>query len=130
MKNNKQKDIGYGKPPIKNQFKPGESGNKKGRPKGTKNTLTILNEILNSNVTVTDNDKKMRMSRRSVILTQTVSKAMKGDLKAVDILFPVMLESDINNEERQKVLDSLKIDEKEILKDFLRRAKGDNYEDK
>lgn len=124
MKNNEQRDVGYGLPPIKNQFKPGESGNKKGRPKGTKNTVTILNEILNSKVMVTDNDKKMKMSRRGVILTQTVSKAMKGDLKAVGILFPLMLESDITNEEKQKVLDVLNNEDKEIIKNALKRING------
>jgi len=124
MKNNEHRDVGYGLPPIKNQFKPGESGNKKGRPKGTKNTVTILNEILNSKVMVTDNDKKMKMSRRGVILTQTVSKAMKGDLKAVGILFPLMLESDISNEEKQNVLDVLNNEDKEIIKNALKRING------
>jgi len=124
MEKDEQRDVGYGRPPIKNQFKPGESGNKKGRPKGTKNTVTILNEILNSKVMVTDNDKKMKMSRRGVILTQTVSKAMKGDLKAVGILFPLMLESDINNEEKQKFLDALKNDDKEIIKNAIKRING------
>jgi hypothetical protein len=125
MEKNKHKDVGYGSPPVKNQFKPGQSGNTKGRPKGIKNTVTMLNEILNSKVIVTDNDKKMKMSRRGVILTQAVSKAMKGDLKAVSILFPVMLESDINSEEKQKVLEVLKNEDKELIKNALKRINGD-----
>ena len=43
-------EIGYGKPPKKHQFKPGQSGNRKGRPKGTKNTATLLREILDRKI--------------------------------------------------------------------------------
>lgn len=34
----KEYEIGYGKPPKEYQFKKGQSGNKKGRPKNSKNT--------------------------------------------------------------------------------------------
>ena len=30
-------EVGYGKPPAKTRFRPGQSGNPKGRPKGSKN---------------------------------------------------------------------------------------------
>jgi Family of unknown function (DUF5681) len=29
-------DVGYGKPPKTTQFQPGQSGNRRGRPKGAK----------------------------------------------------------------------------------------------
>ena len=39
--------VGYGRPPLHTRFKPGQSGNPKGRPKGAKNEDTILREIMN-----------------------------------------------------------------------------------
>ena len=39
-------DVGYKKPPKRTQFKPGQSGNPRGRPKGTKNLKTDLAEAL------------------------------------------------------------------------------------
>ena len=39
-------DVGYGKPPAETRFKPGQSGNPNGRPRGSKNrpALPALNE--------------------------------------------------------------------------------------
>ena len=45
-------EIGYGRPPKSTRFKPGQSGNPKGRKKGSKNTYSILRDILNQKVTV------------------------------------------------------------------------------
>jgi Family of unknown function (DUF5681) len=44
--------TGYGRPPIEHRFKPGQSGNPRGRPKGKKNEATILHELLNRKITV------------------------------------------------------------------------------
>jgi len=41
----KKRKTGYKKPPVENQFKPGQSGNPSGRPPG-KNLKTILREML------------------------------------------------------------------------------------
>jgi hypothetical protein len=37
-------EVGYRKPPAAFQFKPGQSGNSKGRPKGARNKKPALNE--------------------------------------------------------------------------------------
>src|SRR5690242_19430483 len=44
--------VGYGKPPPQLRFRPGDSGNPRGRPKGIKNTSTLARELLDRKISV------------------------------------------------------------------------------
>ena len=48
-----KRKVGRGKPPKHTQFKKGEIGNKRGRPKGSKNLATLIMEGARDQVTVT-----------------------------------------------------------------------------
>tara|TARA_R110001592_G_scaffold222022_1_gene477042 strand:- start:5197 stop:5595 length:399 start_codon:yes stop_codon:yes gene_type:complete len=78
--------VGYGKPPAATQFKPGQSGNPKGRPKGTKNLKTDLEEELKEKITVTEAGKPKKLSKQRALLKAVVAKALKGDTKAISIV--------------------------------------------
>ena len=56
--------VGYRRPPVNRQFKPGQSGNPKGRPKGSKNFVTTFAEVLSRPIKVRDrnNGKARRVS--------------------------------------------------------------------
>ncbi|WP_312065707.1 DUF5681 domain-containing protein [Brevundimonas sp.] len=75
-------EVGYGRPPQAAQFKPGQSGNPKGRPKGAKNLVTLFREELERPVPVTQNGRTRMMSKARVAVIQQVDKAAKGDAKA------------------------------------------------
>ena len=47
-------EVGYGKPPRHTRFVKGQSGNPRGRPPGAKNLKTLLNKALNELVVVTE----------------------------------------------------------------------------
>jgi|TARA_R110002072_G_scaffold58405_3_gene148981 hypothetical protein len=79
-------DVGYGKPPKHTQFKPGKSGNPKGRPKQTRNFKTDLQEELQALVTVSEGGKTKTVSRQQAVIMRTMEKALQGDLKAVKML--------------------------------------------
>lgn len=81
-KSSSQNGVGYGRPPMATRFKPGQSGNPKGRPKGSKNMLTLLREELDQKVTVTSDGRTQRMSKRKIAVRQQVDRAVKGDPKA------------------------------------------------
>jgi hypothetical protein len=78
--------VGFGKPPRSTRFKPGQSGNPSGRPTGAKNFATAIEQELNSRVTVTENGRRRRISKREVIAKHLVNKAASGDLKAMPLL--------------------------------------------
>jgi len=53
--NNRDDEVGYGKPPRRTRFTKGQSGNPRGRLPGAKNLKTLLSEALNEFVIVTEN---------------------------------------------------------------------------
>ena len=78
----KDYDVGYGKPPKRNQFPKGQSGNPKGRPKGTKNLKTDLEEVLQEKVVIIEGDGRKVVSMQRGILMALANKGIKGDTKA------------------------------------------------
>ena len=89
-------EVGYGKPPPHTRFVKGQSGNSRGRPRGAKNMKTLLTKALNELVVVTDNGGRRKVSKREAIITQLVNRSAKADFKAIQILLGMIrdIESD------------------------------------
>jgi hypothetical protein len=79
-------EVGYGKPPKQGQFKPGRSGNPKGRPKGRKNQKTAFEEVMGEPIPVTQNGKTRKRPAFEVALIQIRQAALNGDPKAQKML--------------------------------------------
>jgi hypothetical protein len=79
-------EVGFGKPPRSTQFKPGQSGNPAGRPRGAKNFATAIEQELDARVTVTENGRRRRISKLEVVAKHLVNKAAGGDLKAIPLV--------------------------------------------
>lgn len=82
--------TGYKRPPVKRRFKPGQSGNPKGRPKGSKNFKTLLSEMLERKITVRVGDKRKRITQAEAILQILFNRAMSADPKALTTIVSVM----------------------------------------
>ena len=83
-------EVGYGKPPRHTRFKPGQSGNPRGRPSGSKNLRTLLSDALNELVVIADNGGRRRVSKREAIVTQLVNRSATADWRAVKILLDIL----------------------------------------
>ncbi len=79
-------DVGYGKPPREHQFKPGESGNPKGRRKGAKNQETILLELLQQKISLNERGKTRRITILEGILRRIIEDGLKGNTKSAAFL--------------------------------------------
>ena len=73
----------YQRPPRKGQFKSGQSGNPRGRPKGSRNIRTYVRRLLDAPILVNENGKTRRMPRGEAIAIQLVNMAAKGDPKGL-----------------------------------------------
>jgi hypothetical protein len=84
MSEDRNYEVGYGKPPKHTRFKPGQSGNPKGRKPGSKNVMTLLEETLFSPVRVRENGKVRRVPAIQACLLNLRNQAIKGDPRALD----------------------------------------------
>ncbi len=80
-------EVGYGKPPKASRFKPGQSGNPRGRRRGARNKRTILKELLREPMTYTEHGKRKTAPADELIWRQLRNKALKGEDRAMDRLF-------------------------------------------
>ena len=75
--------VGYGRPPVAKQFKPGQSGNPRGRKKGVKNVATIFNDALYRPVKIRIAGRVRTLPKIEAIVEVMLSKALAGDIAAV-----------------------------------------------
>ncbi len=79
-------NSGYRRPPSEHKFKPGHSGNPKGRPKGARNLKTDFEELLSGTVLATINGKRRQISRQELLLLNLWENAAGKDIKAARTL--------------------------------------------
>jgi hypothetical protein len=75
-------EVGYRKPPKSGQFKPGKSGNRKGRPKGSLKLATDLAAELNEQITVREDGRARCVSKQRALIKSLMAKALQGDVRA------------------------------------------------
>ena len=83
-------EVGYRRPPKKSQFKKGQSGNPKGRRKGSKSFLSLLAQAFDQRVWANDGGRRKSISKREAFATQFVNKGAAGDLRAAKLLLECM----------------------------------------
>jgi hypothetical protein len=78
--------VGYGRPPKTTRFKKGQSGNPKGRPKGSLNVATVLIKTLSEKVVINENGQRKTVTKFEAALKQLVNKALGSDIRALRLL--------------------------------------------
>ncbi len=78
---NEEEKVGYKSPPKASQFKKGQSGNPKGRPKHPKTFAEALNKELGETVTITENGKKRKVKMLEVIAKKYIKYVVNNEDK-------------------------------------------------
>jgi hypothetical protein len=113
--------VGYGSPPQEHQFKPGRSGNPRGRPKGAKSEATILRQLLNQKIDIREGGRARKITVFEAILLGFRNDALKGNTKSAAFLFNRY--AGIQADESQPSAD-INEDDRTVLDAFARRVRS------
>lgn len=95
--------VGYKRPPLHTRFKPGQSGNPKGRPKGTRNLRQeVLDELLGL-VTIKENGRSVTVSKARAMVKALVAKAAGGDIRAASFLLDTAMKAEGATESESQI---------------------------
>lgn len=110
--------VGYGCPPKEYQFKPGQSGNPKGRPKKNNSFAEDILEEMSEMITIQVNGKLKKITKKRALAKRLIADSLSGKVSAIKILTPILAgETNIKNdvEEELTPLDA------QILEDYIQR---------
>ena len=116
--------VGYGRPPRESRFKPGVSGNPKGRPKGSLNAATTLNKVLKELVVIVENGRKKKITKFEAAIMQLTRRAMTGDHNAIKLLLALVSSAEQRAEIETPPDRAMSRTEKKLLQNMLKRSTG------
>jgi hypothetical protein len=74
--------IGYGKPPKEYQFKPGQSGNPRGRPRGRLSKKAVWERILSEPMSIREEGKTRKVTKYEGLCLAHLTKGIRGDTRS------------------------------------------------
>lgn len=78
--------VGHKCPPVHSRFRKGQSGNPKGRPKGTLNFRTDLVKELAEAIVVNEGGARRKITKQRAFIKSMVARALQGDGRATNSL--------------------------------------------
>jgi hypothetical protein len=124
-------DVGYGKPPVITRFKPGKSGNPKGRPKGSKNSIPLLSEerikklIIEEayrTIPIVEKGRRITIPMITAVLRAVAMNAARGNNRAAGLFTSLVSKTEAENQKLARGAFGSAIDYKQAwTKELARR---------
>lgn len=125
----RDESVGYGNPPSRTRFQKGQSGNPKGRPKGTLNVATVLAKTQREKVVINENGRRKVITKLEAACKQLLNKAASGDLRAFQLLAALLRSAEERNAPPPAQNPALDEADEKVFLGILRRletaSKGD-----
>ncbi len=115
-----ENEGGYKHPPKSTRFRPGQSGNKRGRPKGSRNLKTDLNKLMTKRIAVREDGEVRHVTGQEAMLLGLFEKALRGDSKASTQLLGMLMKFEVS-EPAPATTVTVTDNDRAIIQDFLRR---------
>lgn len=113
--------VGYAKPPKKSRFKQGQSGNPRGRPRGSRNVRSIILRLSNRAITVREGGRQLRLPAKEAVIWRIINDALRGKAAAQKQFLELLAR--YAPEELEATVDGMRLssENQEILKHYLER---------
>jgi hypothetical protein len=112
--------VGYGRPPKAHRFALGQSGNKRGRPRGVRRVGAILQDVIQQKVAITESGKTRKVPAIEGMLRRLTNDALRGDPGALKLLLSLVDRHGESQDATIKLADML-AEDRQILARYLPR---------
>jgi hypothetical protein len=122
-------EVGYGKPPVHSQFQKGRSGNPKGKPKGRKNTKTMIRDILFEPLPMQINGKTQNLTGFEGNVLRLRQAGLGGDFRSAVHVVQLGMSLDPDAETEKPEVEAMHFDQRTfnaLLRDYLKHNGSDD----
>jgi hypothetical protein len=97
--------MSYGSPPVHSRYKPGQSGNLKGRPKKDLSKFAqLIDGVFESDVEYVEDGRRKSLSRKELAVKQHIQKGIRGDLPNIAALLDLRDEAKKSSRAKPKII--------------------------
>lgn len=111
-------EIGYKKPPKAHQFKPGTSGNPKGRPRLVQDFKTDFQDELEETITLKEGGSIKTITKQRAVIKRLITNALNGNVAAIKTVTSMMASLPINPSD---IEEDLSVEDAKILENYIQR---------
>lgn len=121
MNSNNEYKVGFCRPPVHTRFKPGQSGNPGGRPRGRIDTLRLIDKIVNQKVMATVDGRPLKITKKQAMLLRMANAAAQGDMDTFKVLLPLLMQIDARKAARaEATAQAMTHSDREILDEYIK----------
>jgi Family of unknown function (DUF5681) len=115
--------VGYGRPPVASRFRPGKSGNPKGRPKGAKNLKSLIRDAMIAGIPIQEGERTRRVTRLEGVVLRQIQSALRGNDKSAMAVVKMALQLGFLQDSSDSGEISLSREDEQILNELLARSR-------